>query len=72
MNEDNERTIQIFATQNYADFQIAKTLLSNNGINFWSNGESHAYVLAGSPYTFEIRVFEKDFVNAKKVLSNLL
>lgn len=72
MEEDKEILISVFSSNNPPLFQIAKSLLDRHGIKFWSNDEYKNLNLIGLlKYPSEIKVFEKDEIAARKILSEL-
>lgn len=72
MEEDATILISVFSSHNAALFQLAKTLLNEQKIKFWSNGEFMNANLSGSPYTFEIKVHSNAEKTAKKLLNKLI
>lgn len=62
--------ITVFEENNSAIFQMAKTLLSREGIKFWSNGEYAGVMQSRIPYVLTIKVFKKDEKAARKLLSS--
>lgn len=71
MDEDKLTLVSVFSSTNFAVFQLAKSLLNEHEIKFWSNGEYMPPILIGSPYTFEIKVYKKNEQAAKKILREL-
>lgn len=71
MDEDKSILVTVFSSNNTAVFQMAKSLLNEHEIKFWSNGENMPPILIGSPYTFEIKVYKKNEQAAKKILREL-
>lgn len=69
--ENMPEMVTVYSENNSALFQIAKTILNQNGIKFWSNGEYAGVMVSRIPYTLNIKVFKKDEKAAKEVLSSL-
>jgi hypothetical protein len=63
--------VTVYSENNSALFQIAKTMLSEKGINFWSNGEYAGVMVSRIPYILTIKVFKKDEKAARSILNNL-
>lgn len=63
--------VTVYSENNSAIFQIAKTILSEKGIKFWSNGEYAGVMVSRIPYILTIKVFKKDEKAARRMLNNL-
>ena len=63
--------VTVYSENNSALFQIAKTMLSEQGIKFWSNGEYAGVMVSRIPYILTIKVFKKDEESARRILNNL-
>jgi len=70
MNEDEKMLISVFSTNNNAVFQVAKSILDNNRIKFFSNGD-YLNTLNPAAYSAEIKVFKKNEKAARELLSEL-
>jgi hypothetical protein len=71
IDEDNQSLVRVFSSTSFAVFQMAKSLLNENGIKFWSNGEYMPPMLSGTLYTFEIKVYNRNERAAEKILGKL-
>ncbi len=74
INDDDEiipEMITVYEENNSSVFQIAKTMLTQNGIKFWSNGEYAGVMQSRIPYVLTIKVFQKDEKAARKILTSL-
>ncbi len=71
MDEDKEILVSVFYSNNPVLFEASKSLLKSHRIRFWHNGEYNKFNLTGSPYFYEIKVFEKNENTARKILSEL-
>lgn len=69
-DEDEAMLVLVFSTNNNALFQVAKSLLDDNRIEYFSSGD-FVNVLNPAVYGADIKVFEKDEENARKLLSQL-
>ena len=67
----NSEMVTVYSENNSAVFQIAKSMLTEQGIKFWSNGEYAGVMISRIPYILTIKVFKKDEKAARKVLSKL-
>lgn len=74
ISEDEKITpdmVTVYSENNSALFQIAKTMLSEKGISFRSNGEYAGVMVSRIPYVLTIKVFKKDEKAARHILDNL-
>ncbi|MEO8666468.1 MAG: DUF2007 domain-containing protein [Ignavibacteria bacterium] len=71
MDEDKLITVSVFSSHNNALFQVAKSLLDENKIKYFSSGD-YLNNLEAPVYSAEIRVFEKDEKSARELLSELV
>jgi len=69
--EDKINLIPVYSANNYALFQMAKSILRNYKIKFYTTGE---YLSPMEPaiYSAVIKVFEKDEKIARELLSDLV
>lgn len=65
-DEDESSLVSVFSSNNDALFQLAKSILDDNRIKYFSSG---GYINVLNPS--EIKVFEKDWETARKLLNDL-
>ncbi|MEO8663996.1 MAG: DUF2007 domain-containing protein [Ignavibacteria bacterium] len=68
--ENEQMMVPVFSTYNNALFQVAKTILNDHNIKFYSRGD-FLNVLEPAVYESEIKVFEKDAKAAEELLSEI-
>ena len=71
MDTDRQGLVSVFHSNNAALFESAKHLLGNHGIKYFPTGEYSASAVYGLD-AMEIKVFGRDEVQARKVLSELV
>lgn len=74
LDDDEEiipEMVTVYEENNSSVFQIAKTMLSEQGIKFWSNGEYAGVMRSRIPYALTIKVVKKDEKAARKILNSL-
>lgn len=69
--EDKMNLIPIYSANNYALFQMAKSILSNYKIEFYTTGE-YLSPMEPAVYSAVIKVFEKDEKAARELLKELV
>ncbi len=69
-DEDEALLVSAFSSNNNALLQVAKSILDDNKIEYFSSGD-YINVLNPAAFAFEIKVFEKDGETARKLLSKL-
>lgn len=69
--EDKMNLIPVYSTNNYALFQMAKSILSNYKIKFYTTGE-YLSPMEPAVYSAVIKVFEKDEKKARELLKELV
>lgn len=70
IDEDELLLVSVFSSNNNALFQVAKSILDDNRIEYLSNGD-YLNRLEAPVYSAEIKVFEKDEKTARELLSEL-
>ena len=71
VHDVDSEMVTVYSENNSAVFQIAKSMLTEQGIKFWSNGEYAGVMVSRIPYVLIIRVIKKDEHAARKILSKL-
>ena len=69
--EDKMNLIPIYSANNYALFQMAKSILSNYKIKFYTTGE-YLSPMEPAVYSAVIKVFETDEKAARELLKDLV
>ncbi len=68
--EDNFNLIPVYSANNYALFQMAKSILGNYKIKFYTTGENLS-PMEPAIYCAVLKVFEKDETAARELLKDL-
>ncbi len=70
MNQEEEKLVTVFSTANKGNFIVAKSILEDSGIEYFTKHE-YLEALAYGADTLDIQVFEKDEWTARKLFENI-